>query len=253
MSVTVIQRLTAGGPAPHGIGFFVSFAERIYLVTCLHVLTLAKGGRSFEEKVEGAEPLSEAVILKLRTIGDHKLSDYRLELSDSSGLRRWRTFLHPENYWDVAVIELEWRDMLAYDIRPWKEEEFFPPDTSLEPGAEVFVLTLPQQYGYSPTPFDLGSRIDVEENQILADSRGAIINDPIYPGASGSPLYRVAEVSHPNDGIEGETSIQLVGIFTGALPPEDPKAGHFHYIDTAAKIIHSKRDCLDDNGVEFRC
>lgn len=252
-SVAVIQRLTEGGPIPHGTGFFVSFGERIYLITCLHVLTQAGGGRGLEWRIKETEPVSEAVIVKLRTKGDHNLSDYRLELSDSSGLRRWRTFLQPENYWDVTVLELERREMAAYDIRPWKEEEFLPPDTSLHPGTEVFVLTFPRQYGHAPTPYDLGSRIDVREHQIFACDRGAVITDPLYPGASGSPLYRAVEMAHPDNEIGHERSIQLVGIFTGAFPLEDPKAGHFHYIDTAAKIIHAERDCLDDNGVEFRC
>jgi hypothetical protein len=251
-SVVVIQRLTEGGQDPHGTGFFVSFGERIYLVTCLHVLTLAGGGRSLEGRVKEAGSVSEAVILKLRTKEDYSLSDYRLELSDSSGLRRWRTFLQPENYWDVAVIELERRDMSAYDIRTWKEEEFLSPDTSLDPGTEVLVLTFPRQYDCASTPYDLSSQIDVKENQIFACDKGAVITDPLYPGASGSPLYRAVEITHPNDRIGHETSIQLLGIFTGAFPPEDPKAGHFHYIDTAATIIRAKQDCLDDNGVEFR-
>jgi hypothetical protein len=252
-SVAVIQRLTEGGPVPHGTGFFVSFGECIYLITCLHVLTQTEGGRGLKGRAEEAEQVSEAVILKLRTRGDRPLSDYRLELSDSSGLRRWRTFLEPENYWDVAVVELERRDMSAYDIRPWNEEEFLSTGTRLNPGTDVFVLTYPPQYGHAPTPYDLGSRIDAKENQIFACDRGTMIIDPLYPGASGSPLYRTVEAPHPDNGIGHETSIQLVGIFTGAFPPEDPKAGHFHYIDTAATIIHADRDCLDDNGVEFRC
>jgi len=252
-SVAVIQRLTEGRPTPHGTGFFVSSGEHIYLITCLHVLTQVGGGRGLEGRNKETETVSEAVIVRLRKKGDHNLSDYRLELSDSSGLRHWRTFLQPENYWDVTVIELERGDMSAYDIRPWKEEEFLPPDTGLDPGTEVFVLTFPRQYGHAPTPYDLGSRIDVKEHQIFACDRGAVITDPLYPGASGSPLYRAVEMVHQDDGIGHETLIQLVGIFTGAFPPEDPKAGHFHYIDTAATIIHAGRDCLDDNGVEFRC
>jgi hypothetical protein len=58
------------------------------------------------------------VILKLRPRGGGGLRDYRLELVDASGRRRWRTFLLPEDFWDVAVVELDSEDLLPFDVRP---------------------------------------------------------------------------------------------------------------------------------------
>lgn len=61
-------------------------------------------------------------------------------------------------------------------------------------------------------------------------------------------LDSFAKPSNTSQGV----AMQLVGVFTGAFPRENPQAGHFHYVDTATQIIRSGQDCLDDEGMEFR-
>lgn len=201
---------------------------------------------------EEAEPRPDAVILKLRPKGGGGLRDYKLELSDPSGVRRWRTFLRPESCWDVAVVEIDRRDLSGYDVRPWEEEEFLPPGMNLIAGDEIFVLTYPREYGDAPAPYDVRARIDVEEHQVFASDRGALTTRPLYQGASGSPVYKVIGKRPPGGEPEPGTAIQLVGIVTGAFPLEDPKAGHIVYADTAAEIVHAREDCLDERGNNFR-
>jgi len=251
-SVTVIQRLEEGRPVPHGIGFFVSSGGGVYLVTCLHVMTRAGGPRSFLGGDKDAEPGPDAVILNLRPKEGEGLRDHGLELSDPSGRRRWRTFLRPECCWDVAVIEIDVRELSAYDVRPWEDEEFLPAGMSLAAGDEIFVLTYPREYGDAPAPCDVRARIDVEEHQVFASDRGALTTQPLYEGASGSPVYRFIGEAPPGGGEpEPGTPIQLVGIVTGAFPLEDPKAGHIVYADAAAEILHAREDCLDEKGTSF--
>jgi len=83
-----------------------------------------------------------------------------------------------------------------------------------------------------------------------------MIKEPLYFGASGSVVYRTLEnLDSPitqSDTQRAEPPIQLVGVFTGAFPRDNPQGGHFHYIDTAVEIIHSGQDCLDDEGLNFR-
>jgi hypothetical protein len=251
-SVTVIQRLDGGRPVPLGTGFFISSEGGFYLVTCLHVMTRAGGPRSFLGNDEEVATRLEAVILKLRPKGGGGVREHRVELSDPSGRRRWRTYLRPESCWDVAVLEIERRELAAYDVRPWEEEELLPASASLTPGDEIFVLTYPREYGDAPASYDVHARMDVEEHQVFASDRGALTTQPLYQGASGSPVYRVIGEVPSGGKPERGTAIQLVGIVTGAFPLEDPRAGHIVYADTAAEIIRAREDCLDEKGTSFR-
>ena len=248
-SITVIQRPAEGRPVPLGTGFFISSGGRVFLATCEHVVSWA-GGRNTPGEGDGA-PAREppAVILKLRPIGGDGLRDYRLELTDAGGRRRWRTFLRPENVWDVAVVELDPEDLLPFDIRPWREEECLPAGESLAPGAEVVALTYPEAYGPEPAPYDARARMCAEEYQILAGDSGAVMTEPLYPGASGSPIYRMVGGM---GAAGGDAEIQLVGVFTGACPRDNPLGGHFHYEETVGKIMAATEDCLDEGGGNFK-
>jgi hypothetical protein len=196
------------------------------------------------------------LIQGLRSKEDNNLEDYRVALSDLSGMRRWRSFLNPEHYWDVAVLELDQEDLSRFEIKPWLADELLPAETDLAPGTKVVVLTYPQGYGKTAVPCDAHAMIDLQEYQIFASDRGALITQPLYPGASGSPVYRFLEISpsilKQDEVQEADNPIQLVGIFTGAFPTDDPQGGHFHYAETVAAIMHTGRDCLDEEGLNFR-
>ncbi len=221
------------------------------MVTCRHVITQAGGQRIIGDQNTEAERGRTAINLKLKAKEGNGLRDYRLELSDARGIRRWRTFLRAENVWDVAVIELDRESLSLFDIRPWRTEEWLPLGASLIPGAEVVVLTYPENYGTEPAPYDAHMEIDIEEHQISASDRAAIATKPLYHGASGSPVYRM--IGNAAGGTaDAEMRLQLVGVFTGALPLENPTAGHFHYIDTVGEIMAARRDALDESGANFR-
>lgn len=236
-SVTVIQLPAEGGPVPLATGFFISSGGHVFLATCHHVVSSWAGG------------YPPAVILKLRPRGGGGLRDYRLELIDAGGRRRWRTFLLPENVWDVVVVELGHEDMLPFDVRPWREGECLPAGEGLTPGAEIAVLTYPETYGPEPAPYDARARMCAEEQQKAVGDRGVFITSPLYPGASGSPVYRIMG----GDGAAGtKAEIQLVGVFTGAWPQDNPQVGHFHYAETVGRIMAATEDCLDERGGDFK-
>lgn len=231
-SVTVIRLPAEGGTTHLATGFFVSSGGRVFLATCHHVVTWMGG-------------YPPAVILKLRPRGGGGLRDYRVELAD--GRRRWRTYLRPEDFWDVAVVELDPDVLLPFGVRPWREEECLPAGEILEPGAGLAVLTYPETYGPEPAPYDARARVCAKEQQTVAGARGVYMTNPLYRGASGSPVYRVTG----GDG-GAEAEIQLVGVFTGAWPQDAPQVGHFHYAETVGKIMEATEDCLDEDGGDLR-
>lgn len=251
----MIQQDKGGALFPLGTGFFVASEGHLYLVTCRHVITRAMRERSFSQD-EDLDQRSEALFLRLRSREDQGFRDYRVPLFDSSGKRKWRSFLSPENDWDVAIIELDRESLFAFDIISWAEEDFLPTNSDLAPGTGVFLFSYPDGFGDGLVPYDVLAYIDLANHQVFASSRGAVITIPLYPGASGSIVYKALDPSFSNTEQEKATAlnnrIQLVGIFTGACPVENPMGGHFHYIDTAAAIMHSEQDCLDESGLSFR-
>jgi hypothetical protein len=238
-SVTVIQLLAEGGPTHLATGFFITSGGRVFLATCHHVVSWAGG-------------YPPAVILKLRPRGGGPLRDFRLVLRDGAGRRRWRTFLRPEDFWDVVLVELDPEDLLPFDIRPWREDECLPAGESLDPGAEVAVLTYPETYGPEPAPYDARARVCAEEQQTAPGDLSVFITRPLYHGASGSPVYRIM-AGYGGDGAAGaEAGIQLVGVFTGAWPKDKPLVGHFHYAETVGRIMADTEDCMDERGDGFK-
>lgn len=118
----------------------------------------------------------------------------------------------------------------------------------LTPGAEIAVLTYPETYGPEPAPYDASARMCAKEQQKAAGDRGVFMASPLYPGASGSPIYRI---TGGDEAAGAEAEIQLVGVFTGQAPVNTPLAGHFHYAETVAKIMAATKDCLDEGGGDF--
>ena len=263
--MTVVQHLKEGVIAQLGNGFFVSVDGGLYLVTCLHIIQRAiRNKQSFGDGWDADHLISnnqemfksEALFLKLRAKKYRSFHNHRVELYDSLNRRTWRSYSRPEDYWDVAVIELNPDDLANFDLRPWTEEEFLPADTGLAPGTRIFILTHGQKYNDTPAPFDAEAVVDRKEHQIFASSHGAMMTNPLYPGASGSLVYTVrtngSAIEEQRKVLEPDTEIQVAGIFTGAFPTDNPQGGHFHYIDTAAAIIRSDQDCLDEDGSNFR-
>ncbi len=250
-STTVIQYINNGVPSPLANGFFVSADDRSYLVTCRHVVQRVIGNRP--HTLEEPNQKTESLFLKLKDRNNQKFCDYRLALFDSTNKRRWRSFLDVGRVWDVAILELDWEETAGFDIKPWTEEEFLPAGTNLEPDEQIIVFTHPEEYGDNPIPYDFPARIAPQEIQILAGSEGAVITDTqsIYRGASGSLVYRVFDTFDLTaSNVTADAEAQLVGVFTGA-PRDIPSLGLFHYIETAAAIIHSDKDCLDEDGLEM--
>lgn len=251
-SITIIQRPAEGRPVPLATGFFISSGDRLFLATCHHVVSRV-GSYSAQGDGDG-EPSREqpTVILKLKPRGGDGLHDYRLELVDAEGRRRWRTFLCPEEVWDVAVVELDPEDLLPFDIRPWRKDECLPAGESLDAGAEVAVLTYPETYSPEPAPYDARARVCAEEQQTAPGDRSVFITRPLYHGASGSPVYRMM-AGYGGDAAAGaEAGIQLVGVFTGAWPKDKPLVGHFHYAETVGRIMAATEDCMDERGDGFK-
>jgi hypothetical protein len=253
-SVTAIEVSKDGALAHLATGFFVSLEERLYLVTCRHVILEALRATTRDEVAKAIK--QTAIFLKVRDNDRQTFRNCRVALFDSTGNRRWRSILRPENVWDVAIIELDQEELSTFAINAWTEEELLPANERLDQGTEIVVLTYPKEYRNDSLPYDVPTTIDLAKHQVFASDKGAMIKEPLYCGASGSAAYRTLEnFDSPitqSDTPRAETPIQLVGVFTGAFPRDNPQGGHFHYIDTAAEIRHAGQDCLDDEGLNFR-
>lgn len=252
-SVTAVTIYKEGAFARVGTAFFLSLEERLYLVTCRHVILAALQAITKDETTNAVEQRS--IFLRVSD-NDHKQFRHSpVALYDSFGNRKWRSFLDPKNVWDVAIIELDQEDFSAPKISSWTEQDLPPANLQLDQGTQIVVLTFPEDYRNDSPPYDFPTTVDLAEHQIFASDRGAIIKNPLYPGASGSVVYRTivsAGSSAKSSNTSNGMTMQLVGIFTGAFPQDNPQAGHFHYIDTAAQIIRSGQDCLDDEGMGFQ-
>jgi hypothetical protein len=252
-SVTAVTIYKEGAFTRIGTAFFLSSEERLYLVTCRHVILAALQAITSNETVNAVEQRN--FFLRLSDNDGQSFRNCQVALYDSFGNRRWRSFLDPDNVWDVAIIDLDQEDFSAFAISAWTEQDLLPANLQLDQGTEIVVLTFPEGYRSDSPPYDFPTVVDLAEHQIFASDRGAIIKEPLYPGASGSVVYRTI-VSPDSAAKSSNTSpgmaMQLVGVFTGAFPQDNPQAGHFHYIDTAAQIIRSGQDCLDDEGMSFR-
>jgi hypothetical protein len=253
-SVTAIEVSKDGALAHLATGFFVSLEERLYLVTCRHVILEVLRATTRNEVAKAVN--QTAIFLKVRDNDRQTFRNCRVALFDSSGNRRWRSFLRPENVWDVAIIELDQEELSTFAINAWTEEDLLPANARLDQATEIVVLTYPKEYRNDSLPYDVPTTIDLAKHQVFASDKGAMIKEPLYCGASGSAVYRTLEnFDSPitqSDTPGAETPIQLVGVFTGAFPRDNPQGGHFHYIDTAAEIIRAGQDCLDDEGLNFR-
>jgi|KBSSwiStaDraftv2_1062776.scaffolds.fasta_scaffold73162_1 hypothetical protein len=252
-SVTAVTIYKEGAFTRVGTAFFLSSEGRLHLVTCRHVILAALQAITSNETVNAVGQRN--IFLRLSDNDGQSFRNCQVALYDSFGNRRWRSFLDPENVWDVAIIELDQEDFSAFAISAWTEQDLLPANVQLDQGTKIVVLTFPEDYRSDSPPCDFPTTVDLEEHQIFASDRGAIIKESFYPGASGSVVYKTivspdsfANSSNTSQGM----TMQLVGVFTGAFPRENPQAGHFHYIDTAAEIIRSRQDCLDDEGMEFR-
>lgn len=252
-SVTAIDFSKDGALAHLATGVFVSLEERLYLVTCRHVIMEALRATTCDEGATAVD--QRAIFLKVRDKDGQTFRHCHVALFDFFGNRRWRWFLRPENVWDLAIIELDQEELSTFAINAWKEKDLLPVNSRLDQGTEIVVLTYPEEYRHDSLACDVPTTIDLAKHQIFASDKGAMIKEPLYCGASGSVVYKTLENSDSlitqSDTPRPETPIQLVGVFTGAFPRDNPQGGHFHYIDTAAEIIHSGQDCLDDEGVNF--
>jgi hypothetical protein len=249
-SVTLICHILDNGPTRLATGFFVSLNGEVYLVTCRHVITQAI--KRATGNLPYADVSSTELVLKVRAREAGGFLGHRVPLY-VHGTRRWRSYLIEGRVWDVAVVELDSSDLAPLDIRPWTSEEILRREVFFESGTEIHVLTYPEQFS-DPVVCDSLGRIESNQHQLFADDRAAVTDTPLFPGASGSPVFRTLQPSRStqHDIEPHDATLQLVGVFTGAVPRENPQGGHFSYADTIIKIVNANTDCFDEDGLSFR-
>lgn len=239
-SITVIQHHVNGALAPLGNGFFACYNDRLYLVTCLHIV------RSYLSNSQGILYCPEELVFKLRTRVGHAVQNYTVPVLNP---RKWRagTTLNPLP--DVAVIELDRDELLAeYDIVPWREADLLP-DPNLPRGARVWILTHPNNYGDIPIPYDVCALM----NSPQRDDRQAAIrvsaSSEITYGNSGSLVYRVIHDDKPRRRIPSlDAHLQAVGIIAGA-DTWAPRTPLIEYVARVIPIFNSAKDLFEADGV----
>lgn len=178
-SVTAVTIYKEGAFARVGTAFFLSSEEQLYLVTCRHVILAALQAITSNEASNAVEQPS--IFLRLNDNDGQSFRNCQVALSDSFGNRRWRSFLDPENVWDVAIIELDQEDFSAFAISAWTEQDLLPANLQLDQGTEIVVLTIPEDYRSDSPPYDFPTTVDLEKHQIFASDRGAIIKGASLP------------------------------------------------------------------------
>jgi hypothetical protein len=248
-SVVAIRRQVNGRTAPVGSGLFVSLGGRRYLVTCRHVVPNVIIGDDCNGYARGVVVFPGPLCVRLKAKDNQRFIDIPVEIFDSGKKRKWRSFPYEDRPWDVAVFELNESVLSGFDVKWWREDEMLGAEESLAAGEAIRILSHAESSTGESVPEDRDTEMESLEKQIWSSDLGGITSNPLYYGASGSLVYRFVKESDQTP--EEETRIQAVGIFTGAVPIENAQGGHFHYIQTAAAIIHAERDCLDNIGLSF--
>jgi hypothetical protein len=237
-SVVLIRRRKEGVIEPWGNGVFVVCEERLYLVTCRHLV------RSDLPVKHGRFDLSEKLFLRLKLQATGDYEDHEVETLSP---RRWRTTATLKDVADIVVVELPSDIQLRFDVIGFEAAELQTEPPNI--GTNIRILELHSGVNQAITYND----IDASTGS-LEDESQALINNasaPISFGHSGSLVYRVID----NNGLKREAIdqkyIQAVGIVVGArkfggMRPE------MVLFTRVLPILRVWEDYLEENGVEIK-
>lgn len=223
-------------PITYGSGFIRREAGRLYLYTCWHVVT---GYDKNDLKVK--EPPTRAFLsIEMQDANQPQpgvevvggIQSVVLPLYDTTTSPKMPTWLQDSRHiphTDLNAINIFvpfWHDAVRIplpdsvrvsELQVLDENDVFPGNTLLTPGDKLYIVGYP--YGYSahgakqPTPvvltrFVAATKIKGRQREVLLESTGA-------PAMSGGPVF-----------VERESSIHLLGLYTGLLYPDHVLEGN---------------------------
>jgi S1-C subfamily serine protease len=180
--VSLITMLLGGKGVGAATGFFYLKNETTYLVTNRHVVI---------DETKGLKP--DALRLKLHTDARNitKNVERTIPLYDNAR-PKWHVHRdYPKVPIDIAVIEIEPKQLEGTIIKSLSREAFFPRDKYiLVPGEDIMVLGFPR--GFSDEKQNLG----LLRNALISSAYGVdfngvplfVIDANLHPGMSGSPV-----------------------------------------------------------------
>ena len=180
--VAIITMLQGGKDIGTATGFFYLKNETTYFVTNRHVVA---------DETKGLKP--DALRLKLHTDARNvtKNVERTIPLYDNAK-PKWHVHRdYPKVPIDIAVIEIEPKQLEGTIIKTLSREAFFPRDKYiLAPGEDIMVLGFPR--GFSDEKHNLG----LLRNALISSAYGVdfnglplfVIDANLHPGMSGSPV-----------------------------------------------------------------
>jgi len=138
----------------------------MYLVTCRHIVPKAIIGSDFNGYPQNVSVFPEPLSLRMKHKDGMGFTNKPLEIFDSQKNRKWRSFLCQDRFWDVAVFELDPRELSEFDIRPWTEDEMLAGEETLAPGTPISVLVYPESGPRDSLPEDKAMEIESIEKEL---------------------------------------------------------------------------------------
>jgi hypothetical protein len=237
-SVVLVRRYNSGEVAAWGNGIFVECEERLYLVTCRHLV------RSDLPINDGQYDLPEELLLTLRSRTEDVFENYELQLLNP---RRWRTTATLKNLADVVVIQLPDEMQWKFDIVCWKAAELLSEPSVV--GTRILILEQKNDGTHATTYHDT----DVSVGSLQPQRQALIENAPshISFGHSGSLLYSFIDGNESNSEAIDQKCIQAVGLVVGAKKFGGARP-EMVLLSSVLPIVRSWEDYLGENGVDIK-
>lgn len=214
LAVSLITMLLGGKGVGTATGFFYLKNETTYLVTNRHVVV---------DETKGLKP--DALRLKLHTDARDVTQnvDRTIPLYDNVG-PKWHFHRdYPKIPIDIAVIEIDPKQLEGTIIKTLSREAFFPRDKYiLAPGEDIMVLGFPR--GFSDEKHNLG----LLRNALISSAYGVnfnglplfVIDANLHPGMSGSPVMTKPKTILPTKTghVMSQTPVTFfLGIFSATI------------------------------------
>lgn len=181
LSVARAETYRGRQPVQLASGFFYENRDKIYYITCWHVVTGSGARRPNTIKLNLHTDLADMESTKTVSIG----------LRSALGCRLWKEHPHYRGNADVAAIPVS-RDLLdGCEVVPLSKNDLVPSETTLDLGQDLVVVGFPARL-----LSDLAQNLPTALNASLASPHmvpfdgkpHVVVSAKLHPGMSGSPV-----------------------------------------------------------------